>query len=89
MCRHTVSFVIKSLLCSLFLGLLISPAIAQTTRSTHKVPTAPEVAMKKKPDFKSRRGVMRGTTNTERWHAAIKRADQRAAQSRTAQKGVK
>ena len=87
MSRPTVSIVVKSLLCSLFLGLLISSADAQTTRRTHKVPTAPEVAMQKKA--KSKKGVMRGTTQYDRWQAATKHADRRAAQARAAQKEVK
>lgn len=87
MCRHTVSLAVKSLLCSLFLALLIIPAAAQTTRSTRKVPTAPEVDMQKKA--KSKKGVMRGTTQYDRWQAAIKHSDRRAAQARAAQKGVK
>ena len=58
---------------------------AQTT--TRKPPTAAQAAVKNpKP---SKKGVMRGTTNTDRWHAAIKHADQRAARMRTERKGVK
>jgi multidrug efflux pump subunit AcrB len=87
MCRHTVSLVLKSLLCSLFLALLISPANAQATRTTHKVPTAPEATMQKKA--KSKKGLMRGTTQYDRWQAAIKHADKKAAQHRAANKGVK
>ena len=55
--------------------------------TTRKIPTAAQVAMQKKPV--NRKGVMRGTTNTERWQAAIKHADQRAAHIRAGRKGVK
>lgn len=55
--------------------------------TTHKIPTAAQVAMQKKP--MNRKGVKRGTTNTDRWQAAIKHADHRAARMRTERKGVK
>jgi len=55
--------------------------------TTHKIPTAAQVAVQKKPV--NRKGIMRGTTNTDRWKAATKRADQRAARIRAERKGVK
>jgi hypothetical protein len=55
--------------------------------TTHKIPTAAQVAMQKKPV--NRKGVMRGTTNTERWAAAIKHADRRAIRIRAGNQGVK
>lgn len=55
--------------------------------TTHKIPTAAQVAIQKKPV--NRKGVMRGTTNTERWKAATKHADHRAARIRAERKGVK
>ena len=78
---------VRFMLSGILLAVLCAGAVAQTTK--HKIPTAPEVAMKKKPDFNGRKGIMRGTTNTERWHLAIKHADRRAAQVRAAQKGAK
>ncbi len=73
-------------------SLLITAALctgagAQTTK--HKVPTSPEAAMQKKPDFKGHQRVMQGTNNTDRWHVAIKHADHRAARARAQQKAVK
>jgi hypothetical protein len=55
--------------------------------TTHKIPTAAQVAVQKKAV--NRKGIMRGTTNTNRWAAAIKHADQRAARIRAGHKGVK
>jgi hypothetical protein len=62
------------------------PSFGQTG-TTHKIPTAAQVAVQKKPV--NRKGVMRGTTNTNRWAAAVKHADHRAARIRTGNKGVK
>jgi hypothetical protein len=55
--------------------------------ATHKIPTAAQVAVQKKSV--SKKGVMRGTTNTDRWKAATKHADHRAARIRVGNKGVK
>jgi uncharacterized protein HemX len=55
--------------------------------TTHKIPTAAQVAVQKKPV--NRKGVMRGTTNTDRWKAATKHADQRASRIRAERKEVK
>ena len=62
------------------------PSFGQTG-TTHKIPTAAQVAVQKKPV--NRKGIMRGTTNTDRWKAAIKHADHRAARIRAERKGVK
>ena len=59
--------------------------LAQSTN--RKIPTAPQAAMQGKA--KSKKGVMRGTTQYDRWQAAIKHNDRRAAKARAAQKGVK
>jgi hypothetical protein len=69
--------------------LLCSAAIPSFGQAgtTHKIPTAAQVAVQKKP--LNRKGVMRGTTNTDRWKAATKHADQRAARIRAERKGVK
>ena len=55
--------------------------------TTHKIPTSAQVAVQKRPV--NRKGVMRGTTNTDRWKAATKHADQRAARIRAERKGAK
>ena len=77
--------VIIAILCFLLAAALGTGAVAQTT--VRKIPTAPQVAMQKKA--KSKKGVMRGTTQYDRWQAATKHADRRAAHTRAAQKGVK
>src|SRR5258705_10505318 len=64
---------------------LCTGAVAQTTK--HKIPTASQAAMKKKPDFKGHQGVMRGTTNTDRWQAAINKANVRPAHTRPGNRG--
>jgi hypothetical protein len=76
---------IIALLCFSLAAALSTSAVAQTT--ARKIPTAPQVAMQKKA--KSKKGVMRGTTQYDRWQAATKHADRRAAHTRAAQKGVK
>jgi hypothetical protein len=76
---------IIALLCFLLAAALSTSAVAQTT--ARKIPTAPQVAMQKKA--KSKKGVMRGTTQYDRWQAAIKSADRRAALQRAGKKGVK
>lgn len=82
--RRFVVTLIRLLLTTLLLFVAVSEGSAQTT---HKIPTAPQAAMQKKA--KGKKGVMRGTTQYDRWQAAIKSADRRAAQARTSQKGVK
>lgn len=78
--------IFSRLIILLVIAILFAPsAVAQTT--TRKIPTAAQVAVQKKPV--NRKGVMRGTTNTERWKAATKHADQRAARIRAERKGVK
>jgi hypothetical protein len=79
--KRNFVFILTFLLCWTAL-----PSFGQPS-TTRKIPTAAEVAVQKKPV--NRKGVMRGTTNTERWQAAIKHADQRAAHIRAGRKGVK
>jgi hypothetical protein len=82
MCRRATLAVV------LLIALIFALSIGGNAQSTtHKIPTAAQVAVQKKPV--NRKGVMRGTTNTERWAAAIKNADQRAAKLRAGHKGVK
>jgi hypothetical protein len=79
--KHNFVFILTILLCWAAV-----PSYGQSA-TTHKIPTAAQVAMQKKPV--NRKGHMRGTTSTERWAAAIKHADHRAAHIRTGRKGVK
>ena len=79
--KRNLVFILTILLCWAAL-----PSYGQSA-ATRKIPTAAQVAMQKKPV--NRKGVMRGTTNTNRWAAAIKQADKRAARIRTGNKGVK
>lgn len=69
--------------------LLCSAAIPSFGQAgtAHKIPTAAQVAVQKKAV--NRKGVMRGTTNTDRWKSATKHADHRAARIRTQRKGIK
>ena len=78
----------RNFICTLTVLLcwMATPSSGQVA-TTHKIPTAAQVAVQKKPV--NRKGVMRGTTNTDRWKAATKHADQRAARIRTGHKGVK
>lgn len=79
--KRNFIFILTVLLCWMAI-----PSYGQGT-TTHKIPTAAQVAVQKKPV--NRKGVMRGTTNTDRWKAATKHADRRAARIRTERKGVK
>jgi len=79
--KRNLVFILTILLCWAVL-----PSFGQTS-TRNKIPTAAQVAMQKKPV--NRKGHMRGTTSTERWAAAIKHADQRAARIRAGNKGVK
>ena len=74
----------------LFCGvsLVVATQLAQAANPpAQRIPTTAQVAMQKKPV--NRKGVRRGTTSTDRWAAAIKKADHRAAHIRAGQKGVK
>lgn len=88
-CRIQEAITLKRNFISILIILLcwaVLPSFGQTS-TRNKIPTAAQVAMQKK--LVNRKGIMRGTTNTNRWAAAIKHADQRAARIRTGNKGVK
>ena len=70
----------------LLIAVLFAPIVTAQS-PTHKIPTAPQAAMQKKA--KGKKGVMRSTTQYDRWQAAIKNADRRAALHRAGNKGVK
>ena len=70
-------------------SILALPIVDSAQSTSKKIPTAPEVAMQKKVDPRLHKGVMRGTTANERWQAAIKHADHRAARVRSGNQGVK
>ena len=84
--RYSSSSIWLFLVTAVMLCWTVLPSFGQAA-TTHKIPTAAQVAMQKKPV--QRKGVMRGTTNTERWAAAVKKADHRAARLRAGQKGVR
>lgn len=71
----------------IFLLTFAHSVIGMAQSTNRRIPTAPQAAMQKKA--KGKRGVMRGTTQYDRWQAAIKHADQRAAKIRSGKKGVK
>jgi hypothetical protein len=78
MYKRAFSSLIKAVLCGVFLALLINPANAQTKKK-NKQTGMPQPSMQR----------MGRTTNKQRWAAAIRRADQRAAAIRAHGKGVK
>jgi hypothetical protein len=71
----------------LLISMIALAVLGQAQSTRQRIPTAPQVAMQKKVDPKSHTGVMRGTTANERWQAAIKHADHRAAQIRAGHRG--
>jgi hypothetical protein len=70
-----------------FLFTFAHSVIGMAQSTNRKIPTASQAAVQKQA--KSKKGVMRGTTQYDRWQAAIKHADRRAASHRAGKKGVK
>ena len=79
MYKPAFSSLIKALLCGVFLALLINPANAQAKKKTKQNPGMQQASMPR----------MGRTTNKQRWAAAIRRADKRAAAIRAHGKGGK
>ena len=80
------TLIFTRLIIFLVIATLFAPILVAQT-STRKILTSPQAAMQKKA--KSKKGVMRGTTQYDRWQAAIKHADGRAARIKAGNKGVK
>lgn len=78
MYTRTVSSLIQILLLGVFLTLVINPVNAQTKKKTKNTGMQQNSAQQ-----------MRRTTNEDRWAAAARHADRRAANARKQSKGVK
>lgn len=78
MYKRALSFLVKTLLCVMFLALFINPANAQTKKKSKKTGMPPASAQQ-----------MRRTTNNDRWAAAARHADRRADHRRNQSKGAK
>lgn len=75
---RSISSLTKVLLLGLFLALLITPADAQSKKKPKQTGMQPASAQQ-----------MRRTTNKDRWAAAARHADRRAANARKQSKGGK